>query len=251
MTTSCFCHRCCIYQRFGTFTLPNKAIDVKRKSPLLPISSHLWVRRALLCQKKSQIKSNEGGKERHFSSWAKPEKDMLETPHRRTRAISEGLSCSILYRETRAEPGSMQLHEAWLLGLVCKRLLSVSSGITPCTVLWQLLETVMSVYLFSLFRNRRCCALLDFLVPCLVWITSQWDIDNFNHRLREPICLYCWDKRFQGKPVPKMTGITSLSLHLYLLSFFCRTLLRYHCFLRKGPSSLSAVSFWNRVNPFQ
>lgn len=154
-----------------------------------------------------------------------------EPPQRRTQTIAEGLSCDILHRVTRAERGKGQPRRARLRRAACKRLLSVSSSVTPRTLLWQLLETVMSVYPFGLFRNRRCCALLDFLMPCLVWITSHWDSDHFNHALHRPICLYCWDvlfvsgKHFQRKPVQKEVGITFLSLHLYLLSFFCRTLL--------------------------
>lgn len=52
------------------------AINVERKSPLLCILSHLWVRRALLCQKLK----DEGGRDRHSSALAKPEKDMWENP---------------------------------------------------------------------------------------------------------------------------------------------------------------------------
>jgi len=33
-----------------------------------------------LCQKLKQAKSNEGGRDRHSSALAKPEKDMLENP---------------------------------------------------------------------------------------------------------------------------------------------------------------------------
>lgn len=95
------------------------------------------------------------------------------TPHRRTQTIPEGLSCEMLYAVTRAEPGNTQLHGAWLQRSVCKGLLSISSSMTPCTLLWQLLETVMSVYPFGLFRNRRCCALLDFFNALL----------NLDHKL--------------------------------------------------------------------
>lgn len=65
---------------FGTFTPQNNAIGAERKSPLLCISPHLWVRRAILCQKLKQAKSNEGGRDRHSSALAKPEKDMQENP---------------------------------------------------------------------------------------------------------------------------------------------------------------------------
>lgn len=62
----------------------------------------------------------------------------------------------------------------------------------------------------------------------------------------------CWDvlfvsvKHIQRKPVQKVAGITSLSLHLYLFSFFCRTLLCYHYILLKD-TSLSEVSFWHCI----
>jgi len=80
MTTRHFCSQCSIYQRFATFTPQTSAISGERKSPLLCISSHLWVRKAILCQKLKQAKSNEGGRDRHSSALAKPEKDMLENP---------------------------------------------------------------------------------------------------------------------------------------------------------------------------
>lgn len=129
--------------------------------------------RAILRQKLKQAKSSKGGRDRHSSALAKPEKEMGENPQRRTQTSTEGLVCDILYKVTRAEPGNRQPCEARLQCSVCKGLLSISSSMTLRRLLSQLLETVMSVYPFSLFRNRRSCALLDFfLMPCLVWITS-------------------------------------------------------------------------------
>lgn len=118
--------------------------------------------RAILRQKLKQAESSKGGRDRHSSALAKPEKEMGETPRRRTQTSTEGLVCDILYKVTRAEPGNRQPRKAQLQCSVCKGLLSISSSMTLHRLLSQLLETVMSVYPFSLFRNRRCCALLDF-----------------------------------------------------------------------------------------
>lgn len=104
--------------------------------------------------------------------WQNQKRRWGRTPRRRTQTSTEGLVCDILYKVTRAEPGNRQPCEARPQCSVCKGLLSISSSMTLRRLLSQLLETVMSVYPFSLLRNRRCCALLDFLMPCLVWITS-------------------------------------------------------------------------------
>lgn len=80
MTTRCLCSQCSNDQRFETFIPQNNAIGVERKSPLQSISSHLWVRRASLCQKLKKAKSDEESRRRHSSALAKPEKDMLENP---------------------------------------------------------------------------------------------------------------------------------------------------------------------------
>lgn len=118
--------------------------------------------KAILCQELKQAKSSKGGRDRHSSALAKPEKEMGENPRRRTETSTEGLVCDILYKVTRAEPGNRQPHKARPQCSVCKGLLSISSSMTLHRLLSQLLEIVMSVYPFSLFRNRRCCALLDF-----------------------------------------------------------------------------------------
>lgn len=120
MTKGCFCSDA-EFSRGLELLHPKPTQLVWKGKALFYVSHNTSGRgRAILRQKLKQAKSSKGGRGRHSSALAKPEKEMGENPQRRTQTSTEGLVCDILYKVTRAEPGSRQSRKSRLQCSVCK-----------------------------------------------------------------------------------------------------------------------------------